>query len=140
MLNNIIKKIIITFIVLILCIIFIYIEDYIFKPYRRTNSDKTLVTVAVYPSLDKAYEALVPQFEKIHPNIKIKIRTLGFADHHNMLITTMAAGMGAPDVAAIEIEYVGQLCGGGGFVNLYEKPFEAQKYKKISLIHNLNSY
>ena len=108
------------------------IEDWLFKPKDsiETTEGKKVITIAVYPSLDKAYAELIPIFEKENPGIKVQLRTLGYADHHNMLITTIAAGDGAPDIAAIETDYVGQLMGGGGFEDLSQSPYNALQYQE----------
>lgn len=96
---------------------------------KSSDSPNELI-VAVYPNLNVAYKELIPEFKKKFPKVKIKLKTLGFQDHHNMLITTMAANQGAPDVAAVEIEFIGQLGAGGGFVNLFGKDYNAKKYKR----------
>ncbi len=97
------------------------------KPY---NGEKVHLTVAVFPSLDIAYNALLPEFSKAYPNITVEVKSLGYGDHHNNLITVIAAGKGAPDVAAIEIGYIAQLGAGGGFENLLKLPYNAVQYKK----------
>jgi multiple sugar transport system substrate-binding protein len=53
----------------------------------------------------------------------------GFGDHHSALQTQIAAGTGVPDVAAVEIQFIGQLGGAGGFENLLNAPYNAGKYK-----------
>ncbi len=48
----------------------------------------------------------VKQYEKDHPNIHVKIQTQEYGDHHNSLVTALAAGSGAPDIALVEIGYI----------------------------------
>lgn len=51
-------------------------------------------------------EGLVQEYQKNHPNIKITIQTAQFTDVHNKLQTSFAAGIGAPDISAIEISFI----------------------------------
>jgi len=41
-------------------------------------------------------------------NIKLNIQQQEYADHHNGLVTALAAGSGAPDIALVEIGYIDQ--------------------------------
>ncbi|SEN29946.1 ABC transporter substrate-binding protein [Lihuaxuella thermophila] len=52
------------------------------------------------------YEKLIPEYEKQHPNIKIKMQNGEFNDHHNKLFTAISAGSGAPDLAMIEVGFI----------------------------------
>lgn len=91
---------------------------------------KVKITVGCFPALDAAYTALLPEFNKLYPNLEVEIQSLGYADHHNMLVTSVAAGEKAPDVAAIDIGYIAQFAAEGGMSNLLKSPFYAKKYKK----------
>lgn len=51
-------------------------------------------------------EPYVEQYQKDHPNIKVNIQQQEYADHHNSLVTALAAGSGAPDIALVEIGYI----------------------------------
>jgi multiple sugar transport system substrate-binding protein len=95
------------------------------------NNEPVTITVACFPALDAAYSNLIPLFNKRYPFIKVDLQVLGYTEHHNKLTTTMAAGEGVPDVATVEVAYLGTLGGGGGFINLLEKPFNAGKYKEF---------
>ena len=97
------------------------------KPYA---GEKVKLSLAVFPSLDAAYNACLPDFNKQYPNISVEVKALGYGDHHNMLVTALAAGKGLPDVTVVEIGYVAQLGAGGGFENLLEEPYNAGVYKK----------
>ncbi len=97
------------------------------KPY---NNEKVSIVVAVFPQLDVAFSAFLPDFQAKYPNISVEIKKLGYNDHHNNLITVIAAGQGAPDVAAIDYVYVSELGAGGGFDNLLKAPYNAGEFKK----------
>ena len=68
--------------------------------------DKVTLTVAAFPSLDSAIKAIIPAWNKLHPEVTIKLQAQEFADHHNAMTTALATGQGLPDVMAIEIGYV----------------------------------
>jgi len=97
------------------------------KPY---NGEKVKLTLACFPSLDVAYNAILPAFNKVYPNIEVEVKALGYGDHHNMLVTALAAGKGAPDVTVVEIGFIAQLGAGGGFENLLSDPYNAGQFKK----------
>ena len=61
-------------------------------------------------------------------DVKVEFVNTPFADAHDKLLTSFAAGSGAPDVASIEIGRVGGFTAKGGLVDLIEV-FEASKYK-----------
>jgi multiple sugar transport system substrate-binding protein len=105
---------------------FMYIEGIVF---RVPEPDQNTLVVAVYPNLDVAFGELIPGFEKLHPGKKIQLRKLGFNDHHSTLQIEISAGKGAPDVAAVEIGFVGLLGGGGGFVDLLPAPCGAGVFR-----------
>ncbi|MGD6968067.1 ABC transporter substrate-binding protein [Rossellomorea vietnamensis] len=50
------------------------------------------------------YEELVEEYEAENPNVDIKFRTTETEEHHNGLFTALAAGNGAPDIAALEVD------------------------------------
>jgi len=69
---------------------------------------------------NKWYEAMAQEFKKIHPNVTINIRSFPYEEMHNRLLTALVAGIGAPDIADVEISRMGQFVKGGavGFVPL----------------------
>ncbi|MEW6046117.1 MAG: extracellular solute-binding protein [Bacillota bacterium] len=79
-----------------------------------TVQAKTTITVGVFPAWDSLMKAAVPEFTKLYPDIEIKVQTLGYADHHNALLTALATGSGAPDVVAVEIYYLGRFIAKAG--------------------------
>ncbi|MBP3949945.1 ABC transporter substrate-binding protein [Bacillus suaedae] len=50
------------------------------------------------------YDALVEEYQKQNPNVKIKFRTAETAEHHDALFTALSAGSGAPDIAMLEVD------------------------------------
>lgn len=91
----------------------------------------TKITVGVFPDLDSVAKNAIPEFNKLYPDIEVELQVLGFADHHNALLTALATGSGAPDVAAIEIGYVGRFAVEGGLTDLSKAPYSAGQYKDL---------
>ncbi|GEM86237.1 ABC transporter substrate-binding protein [Meiothermus granaticius] len=94
-------------------------------------AQKTTLTVAVFPNLDDSLKAQIPLFNKKFPDVEVKLVIQQYADHHNALTTALATGQGLPDVAAIEIGYVGRFAEGQGFEDLNKAPYSAGQYKKL---------
>ncbi len=94
------------------------------------NGEKVTVQLAVFAPLDKTAKRIIPAFKEKFPNIDIKLKSQGFDEHHTQLQASLAAGEGIPDLAFVEIDYVGALGGGGGFVNLLEEPYNAGPFKE----------
>jgi multiple sugar transport system substrate-binding protein len=95
------------------------------------QAQKVTLTVAAFPSLDSAIKAIIPAWNKLHPDITIKLQAQEFADHHNAMTTALATGQGLPDVMAIEIGYVGKFAEGQGLEDLNKAPYSAEQYKKL---------
>lgn len=81
---------------------------------------KTEITVASFPNFNQVAELAVPMFEEKYPNIKVKVVTLAYGDHHNAMTTALATGANLPDVMGIEYAYVGQFIEKGGLEDLSE--------------------
>ena len=69
-------------------------------------------------------------YAKANPNIKVNFVNTPFADAHDKLLTSFAAGSGAPDVASVEIGRVGGFTAKGGLADLKAAPFDAGKYEQ----------
>lgn len=79
---------------------------------------KTEITVASFPNFNQVAELAVPMFEAKYPDIKVKVVTLAYGDHHNAMTTALATGANLPDVMGIEYGYVGQFIEKGGLEDL----------------------
>lgn len=95
------------------------------------TSAKTTITVGVFPDLDSVIKRVVPEFNKVYPDIEVKLQVLGFGDHHTALLTALATGSGAPDVAAIEVGYLGRFAVQGGLTDLSKPPFDAARFQDL---------
>ncbi len=94
-------------------------------------AQKTTLTVAVFPNLDDALKVLIPAFNKKFPNVEVKLVVQQYGDHHNALTTALATGQGLPDVAAIEVGFIGRFAEGQGFEDLNKAPYNAGQYKRL---------
>jgi multiple sugar transport system substrate-binding protein len=81
-----------------------------------------------YPDLDSHLENVLPQFLKENPEIKVNMLINIHADHHTKLKTNLANRSGAGDTVAVDVGFIGALVDSGGFVNLDEAPYNAEKY------------
>ncbi|PYZ91919.1 sugar transporter [Salipaludibacillus keqinensis] len=48
------------------------------------------------------YDSLIEEYTEENPNVTISIQQVDMEDHHTSLFTSLSAGAGAPDIAAIE--------------------------------------
>ena len=88
-------------------------------------AQKTTVTVATFPDLDRAAKAAVPRWNALHPNVEIKIVSLQYSDHHTAMTTALATGSGLPDVMAVDLRFMGKFAEAGGLEDLLKAPFNA---------------
>ncbi|PMP03414.1 sugar ABC transporter substrate-binding protein [Vibrio breoganii] len=86
------------------------------------------LSVASFPNFNQVAEAAVPLFEKQYPDIKVKVVTLAYGDHHNAMTTALATGANVPDVMGIEYGYVGRFIEGGGLEDLGAAPYNATQF------------
>ncbi len=63
-------------------------------------------------------EWLVPAFNKVYPNIKIKTVPMSFPETHDKIFAAIAAGSGAPDFATIVSDYIQKFIDQGGLVDM----------------------
>jgi multiple sugar transport system substrate-binding protein len=87
------------------------------------------LVVASFPSFDEAVKAAIPLYKKVAPNVTIKLVSLSYADHHNAMVTALSTGAGLPDVAGIEVGYLGRLIESGGLEDLSKPPYNALAYR-----------
>ncbi|MDP2007760.1 MAG: extracellular solute-binding protein [Rubrivivax sp.] len=86
-----------------------------------------VLTVAAYPAVDKIVEAAIPAWQKLHPNVGIRVVSRQFADHHTAMTTALSTRFYLPDVMALEVGYVGRFAQGGGLDDLRQPPYDIGK-------------
>jgi multiple sugar transport system substrate-binding protein len=89
----------------------------------------TTITVASFPDLDRAVKESLPQWNKLHPDIHVKLVSLQIEDHHNSMTTALAAGSRLPDVMAIDFGYIGIFAESKGLEDLLQAPYGAGQYR-----------
>ena len=78
---------------------------------------------------EAAVRPAIDEFEEQNPTIKVDFQQTAYADTHTKLLTSLAAGSGAPDVCSVGIDYVGAFSARGGLVDLAGAPFDGNQYK-----------
>ncbi|GEL07375.1 ABC transporter substrate-binding protein [Salisediminibacterium halotolerans] len=67
------------------------------------------------------YDLLVEEYIEENPHVSINIQQIDMEDHHNNLFTSLSAGSGAPDIAAIEVSEIERYKNAEDrFYNLYD--------------------
>lgn len=87
------------------------------------QAQKTTLTVATFPDLDRAAKAASADWAKQHPGTGLKIISLQYADHHTAMTTALATGSGLPDVMAVDIRFIGKFAESGGLEDLSKPPY-----------------
>ncbi|SMC18333.1 carbohydrate ABC transporter substrate-binding protein, CUT1 family (TC 3.A.1.1.-) [Andreprevotia lacus DSM 23236] len=90
-----------------------------------------VLTVAVFPKLDEAVKLALPAWQKLHPDVRINLATLGYADHHNRLVTQLAGKSGVPDLVGIEANYLGRFKAAGVLTDLTAPPYLAARLRPL---------
>jgi multiple sugar transport system substrate-binding protein len=78
---------------------------------------------------DDSFKPVNDGFNKSQNKVQCKFTKLSYDDTHKKLLTSFAAGGGAPDAAAIEIGYVAAFTGRGGLADLRQPLFDAGQFK-----------
>ena len=84
---------------------------------------QAVLTVAAYPAVDEIIKAALPEWQKRHPLVQVKVVGREYADHHTAMTTALAASSGLPDVMTIEYGYLGRFSQSGGLENLSDAPY-----------------
>jgi multiple sugar transport system substrate-binding protein len=87
------------------------------------------LTVAAFPAVDKIVEAALPAWNKLHPDVAVKVVSRQFADHHTAMTTALSTSFYLPDVMALEVGYVGRFAQGGGLEDLAQAPFDVRRFE-----------
>ena len=82
-----------------------------------------------WPAADVAFEAIMPGFEELYPEIDVTWEMTSSDGVADALTAAIAAGSGAPDISMIEIAYIDQFALFGGLVDLLQEPYNAGRYQ-----------
>lgn len=75
-------------------------------------------------------KATLDLFNQSQSSVVVKLEKLTQADTHKNLLTSLAAGGGAPDVCAVDVSAIGSFAAKGGLADLLQTPFDAGRYQQ----------
>jgi multiple sugar transport system substrate-binding protein len=87
------------------------------------------IVVASYPALDEGIKIAIERYRKVRPDIKVRLSSLSFGDHHNSLTTGLATGVSLPDIVAIEVGFLGRLIESAALEDLSQPPYNALQFR-----------
>lgn len=93
-------------------------------------AQKTTITVAAFPAVDEIVKAALPEWQKKHPNVEVKVVGREYADHHTAMTTALATSTGLPDIMTIEYGYLGRFSQSGGLEDLDKSPYKVGEQAK----------
>jgi len=85
------------------------------------------IVVGGWPAGDEALQAAEHLFAEQFPNVEVEYQFMATEDFRQALITSLAAGSGAPDVVMIEGAWIGELRESPALENLFDAPFDAAR-------------
>lgn len=99
------------------------------QPAAHAQATASTITVWTWPDNDKTFAETVKLFNKIHPEITVKVQAFANGNdvYKNKLLTALISGAG-PDVAMVEIGVVSFFRDKPGFVNLAQAPYNAKQF------------
>src|SRR5690606_15034044 len=103
------------------------------KPQFEYSFDSTIsgdVTFWIFGT-EQVYRDIITEFNKVYPDVNVKLVPLNGADLHNNLQTTLATGSGAPDVAQVNQGNFPRYIMDDLLVDLLQPPYNAGKYKEL---------
>lgn len=71
-------------------------------------------------------QAQIPAFNKLHPNVTVDVKEMGYEDTHTNLVNAIIAGTGAPDLCAIDVLKLSQDADGLTDLTAQVEPFKDQ--------------
>ncbi|MFY9512216.1 MAG: extracellular solute-binding protein [Rubrivivax sp.] len=112
-------------------------------PGAGSATAQTTITVAAFPDLDRAVKAAIPRWQKLNPDVAVKLVSLQYADHHAAMSSALATGAGLPDVMALDFRFIGKFAEAGGLDDLLKPPYDAgpqrQKFVRYTVAQATNS-
>lgn len=99
-------------------------------PAAQAPATDGAVTEITFWWWDSNGQIWADEYAKVNPKIKVTFVNTPFADAHDKLLTSFAAGSGAPDVASLEIGRVGGFTAKGGLSDLKAAPFDGGQFEK----------
>ncbi len=114
-------------------------EEALFEFAIDTNTSGE-ITMWSFLIGNPVFNDLLPEFNKVYPNIKVNIVEIEFGEMHDTLQNALAAGTGAPDIALVEEGQFGRYNYGGMLVDLLEEPYNAGRLKELIPDYNFERW
>ena len=92
-------------------------------------AERRVLTVAAFPLVDEIVKAATPQWQRLHPDVDLKVVSRQYIDHHTAMTTALSTAVGLPDVMALEVSYVGRFAQGGGLEDLTKPPYDVARFR-----------
>ncbi len=96
-------------------------------PVAVSAAAKKEIRIDGFPDYDSHFKVVVPELMKANPDLDVKYLINNHDDHHKKLTNNLATGSGAGDVVLVDVGRLGAFVNAGGFVNLSQAPYEADK-------------
>ncbi|MFC4103385.1 ABC transporter substrate-binding protein [Paenibacillus xanthanilyticus] len=77
----------------------------------------------------KGFDKLIPQFQKLYPNVKVTVKDFLYASYENEFLQALADG-DVPDVMLVDSAQFGSFSSIKGVENLLDPPYNAGQYEK----------
>ena len=97
-------------------------------PRVHAAARRTL-TVAAFPLVDEIVKAAIPRWQRMHPDVDVKVVSRQYADHHTAMTTALSTSVYLPDVMTLEASYVGRFSHGGGLEDLSRQPYDGTRFR-----------
>jgi multiple sugar transport system substrate-binding protein len=94
------------------------------------HAETVTLNVAVFPALDKIIDATLPEWNALHPDVRIRVLSHNYGEHHQAMLAALANGEPQTDVMAVEIGHLKQFAESGGLENLSKLPYKGLLYRK----------
>ncbi len=88
-----------------------------------------VLNVAAFPLVDEIARAALPLWNKLHPDVEVKIQTRQYQDHHTAMTTALSTSGNLPDVMVLEASFLGRFSQGAGLEELSRAPFAIGRFQ-----------
>ena len=92
-------------------------------------SERRTLTVAAFPLVDEIARAAIPAWQRLHPDVELKILSRQYTDHHTAMTTALSTAVALPDVMALESSFVGRFAQGGGLEDLRQSAYGVERFR-----------
>lgn len=95
--------------------------------YAQTQNQSLSVTA--YPAVDEIIKKAIPTWNKLHPEVEIRLINREMENHHTAMTTALSTRTNLPDVMALEFSRLGRFASAGGLEDLAQPPYNIGQYQ-----------